>query len=139
MADDVRESVVDLWRELERPVTVHFHPLAGQPASDAMEELLGELAALSPRLILEKHAGLPAPIPPESPEDLTSSVATLDVDGAPTGIRYLGFPGGHEFGVMVDTVRILSIGQAPAVSDGARAALAGLGQPLHLQVFTTYT
>ena len=139
LSDEVQEQVRTLWADLEKPVTFHFHPRPGDSASDAMENLLGELADLSPQLSVRRHEGMADPLPPETASEMVSSVASISVDDAPTGVRFLGFPGGHEFGTMVHMVRSVSRGEPPAVSPETAAAIRALTTPLHLQVFVTYT
>lgn len=139
VSEDVRGQIADRWQELERPVTFHFHPHPGSSASDAMGELLGELAAINPKVTVTTHRERLAAIPPEEPGDLESSITTLSVDGQPAGIRYLGFPGGHEFGTVIETVRDLSTSQRPALDPATEMHLRELRSPLHLQVFVTPT
>lgn len=139
VSEEVRGQIADMWQDLDRPVTFHFYPRAGSPASEAMGELLGELATIHPKVKVTTHEEALAAIPPEEPGDLESAVTTLGVDDQPTGIRYLGFPGGHEFGAFIETIRELSTGQMPQLDPATKTLLSELKSPLHLQVFVTPT
>lgn len=139
MSDDVKSEVKEFLQQLERPVTVAFYPVAGDPASDAMQELWHDLSDLNPKLVIEPKGDRPDPIYPETPEELESSVSVFSVDGQPTGIRYLGFPGGHEFGAMLEALRDVSRNTVPELTEGTRAYLEHVTTPIHLEVFVTPT
>ncbi|MBX5465951.1 MAG: hypothetical protein K6U14_00440 [Firmicutes bacterium] len=135
VAPHVREAL----RGLHTPVTLKFHPHPASPASEAMEQLLAELTAFSDKLVVEKVPDLPDPVPPEESADLEGSVTEVWVDGHPTGIRYLGFPGGHEFGAFLEALVAVSTHAEPRLAPSTREWLASLRQPLHLEVFVTPT
>ena len=139
MTDDVKAEVQQFLDGLDKPVTVNVHPVAGNPASDAVEELWRDLSAINPKVVVAVKAERPQPLAPETADDLESAVTTFSVDGDDTGIRYLGFPGGHEFGPMLQTLRDLSTDTPPELSAAARDYLSQLKQPLHLEVFVTPT
>lgn len=52
------------------------------------------------------------------------------------GIRFYGIPAGYEFASLIGDIMDVSRGDS-GLSPASREALAGLTQPLHLQVFTT--
>lgn len=54
------------------------------------------------------------------------------------GIRFYGIPSGHEFTSLVTGLMMVSKGDS-GLSEGGRAFLAGLKQPVHLQVYVTPT
>lgn len=54
------------------------------------------------------------------------------------GVRYYGFPGGYEFGSLLDDMVDVSRGDS-GLSPQSRTAVAGLSQDVHLQVFITPT
>jgi alkyl hydroperoxide reductase subunit AhpF len=139
ITDEVAPHVRNALSGLETPVTLKFHPQPGSPASEAMEQLLDELTAFSDKLVVEKESALPAPMPPEEAEDLESSITEFWVDGKPTGIRYLGFPGGHEFGPFLEAMVAVSKHSAPKISEATRQWIEALDKPLHLEVFVTPT
>ncbi len=54
------------------------------------------------------------------------------------GIRYYGIPAGYEFSTLISDILMVSRGNS-GLSAEARAYLAALNKPLHLQVFVTPT
>jgi len=54
------------------------------------------------------------------------------------GIRFYGIPSGYEFASLLEAMRDVARGSAD-FAPGSRAALAGLADPIHLQVFVTPT
>jgi alkyl hydroperoxide reductase subunit AhpF len=54
------------------------------------------------------------------------------------GIQYVGIPSGHEFGVLINDILLVS-GRDLGLSEAARDFLKHLEKPLHLQVFVTPT
>lgn len=140
MTDEVKAQVGRLLEDMQETVTVYFHPKAGNPASDAMGELLREIAEVAPKVQVKTENAPPSPVAPESAEDLESSVACLSVGGTESGIRYLGFPGGHEFGPFVETIKELSqADKGIQLSPATVQYLQNLTEPLHLEVFVTPT
>ncbi|MCL8206599.1 MAG: hypothetical protein K6V97_00785 [Actinomycetia bacterium] len=139
MSDEIREEVREYLAKMTAPVTVAYYPKDGDGASEAMEQLLNELAAVNPLVRPERRSGPPEAIAPERPEDIESVVTVLEVDGRRTGIRYLGFPGGREFGTFLEALVTVSTEAAPTLSEATRAFLAQIHQPVHLEVFTTPT
>jgi len=135
----LRKDVADVLAMMVEPVTVHFYPKPGEAASDAMDALLHDVASLSDKVLLQAETG-PAPlVAPDVPEEMTSSVVVLSADGRPTGVRYLGFPGGREFGTFLQDVVNISAKVAPRVSPDTVRYIQNLERPLHLQVFVTPT
>ncbi|HVG97527.1 MAG TPA: thioredoxin family protein [Chloroflexota bacterium] len=131
--------------------------------------LLEELAGLSPRLHLEVHnprgepelarrygverspALLIRPWPEgadgadgaegEEGEERAEAAAPGDPAGpAPTGgeVRFFGLPSGYEFATILEDIADVSR-RRTRLSDATRARLAGLTEPLHVQVFVTPT
>jgi glutaredoxin-like protein len=66
-------------------------------------------------------------------------IPAIVVEGAKDyGIRFYGIPLGYEFVSLLGAIEDVSRG-ATGLSDETRAALAGVQQPLHLQVYVTPT
>ncbi len=139
MTEDIKAEVREFLQGLDKPVTVHVHPVEGDAASAAVKELWSDLHALNGKIEVALEGERPTPIGPETAEDLESAIATFSVDGGDVGIRYLGFPGGHEFGPMLQALRDVSTGAAPELSPAARDYVASLKRPVHLEVFVTPT
>jgi len=54
------------------------------------------------------------------------------------GVRLYGIPAGYEFTALMEAIKVVSAGQS-GLSEATREALAGVEEPLHLQVFVTPT
>lgn len=54
------------------------------------------------------------------------------------GVRFYGVPAGYEFATLIEAIKAVSAGESGLASK-TREALAGLKDPLHLQVFVTPT
>jgi alkyl hydroperoxide reductase subunit AhpF len=133
MDPELRERVGRLLARMDGPVTAHVWP-AQDPATDGLLTLLRDLAAVAPRLGLVIEDGPPAGVP--TPE---GSVMELWTAQGPTGIRYLGFPGGYEFGPLLETILALSADTAPAAGPETLARLRRLEQPMTVRVFVAAT
>lgn len=139
ITDNIRSDVQEYLKDLRDPVTVDFYPHAPSPASEPMKQLLYELHDLAPLIQVVEHQESAAPIAPENAEDIEGPVTTFSVGDSFTGIRYLGFPGGQEFGTFLQDLVDLSVGQAVSLSTATQEWLKSLQSPLHLEVFVTPT
>ncbi len=54
------------------------------------------------------------------------------------GIRFYGVPAGYEFTTLIEAIKIVSAGES-GLAPKTKEALAGLKNPLHLQVLVTPT
>lgn len=135
LASSVREALAGM----DKTVTLEFYPHPASEGSQAMEELLTELATFSPKLRLQRMTGEPPRQLGEEENERESSVTVITVNGQPTGMRYLGFPGGHEFGPMLEAFVAASQALPTKIGSAAQSWLAALTRPLHLQVFVTPT
>ena len=54
------------------------------------------------------------------------------------GVRFFGVPSGYEFGTLIEDIIMVSKGDS-GLDPETREALAGLEEPVHLQVFVTPT
>lgn len=105
-------------------------------------QLLEELAAVDEKLGVTVY----------DLQDNADVAAQFNVDKAPTiviaakdgeqivnyGIQYAGIPSGHEFGVLINDILLVS-GRDSGLSEAVRDFLKHLEKPLHLQVFVTPT
>lgn len=101
------------------------------------ERLLGEVAALHPKIRLTVHDAAVEP-------DAARAAGVEGVDpaivfrgaGVKGTLRYLGLPAGYEFRTLLDTLVAVSRGES-GLSAPARAELARVQKKVHLQVFVT--
>jgi alkyl hydroperoxide reductase subunit AhpF len=135
---DLIELVAPVVQAMVRPVTLRCRPVAGDPTSEAMMRVLEDLAAASPLI-----AWVPWDSAEASRQDdqtLPDGVVTeLWCDGKPTGIRYLGFPGGHEFSAFLEALVAVSTSSPPRLPPRLVEEVAGLSRPVHLEVFVAPT
>ena len=99
------------------------------------QQVMEELAALSPKLILETvdfFTGKEA-----AQEDEVSRIPATIV-GPDTGksLRFYGLPLGYELPVLIESIKALSRGNTK-LSVNTRKQLRRIGRPVHLQVFVT--
>lgn len=139
IADNIRPEVQKYLDALKETVTVDFYPHPENPSTQPMRELLLELHDISGKIDVIEHNQSPTPIAPETAEELEGPVTTFSVAGQFTGIRYLGFPGGHEFSAFLEDIVDVSTNKPSDISQATRDWLQGLTQPLHLEVFVTPT
>ena len=103
------------------------------------KQILDELAGLSDKLTVEEHNFL---LEGEAAAafgvDRVPAIVPLGEDGHDYGIRFLGIPSGYEFMSLLDAILLVSNGQS-GLGDDSKALLAGVGQPMQLQVFVTPT
>jgi len=100
-------------------------------------QILSELAALSDLVIVEEHNFVLER--DEAAKYGISRVPAIAVLGAKDhGIRFLGIPSGYEFMSLLDAILLVSKGDSELTKE-SRALLAGLEEPVTLQVFVTPT
>ncbi|AEJ41485.1 Protein disulfide oxidoreductase [Sulfobacillus acidophilus TPY] len=139
ISDNIRQEVSQFLADMKQPVTMEFYAHPSNPATDPMRQLLNELHDINPKVEVVEHSMLLPPVPPETPEDLEGPITIFSVNGQSTGIRYLGFPGGQEFGTFLEDIVDLSVERPVSLSEATQDWLRGLTTPLHLEVFVTPT
>lgn len=139
IAENILDDVKTYLADMKKPVTVDFYPQTESPATQPMRELLQQLHALAPQIELVEHQEPAQLVPPENPGDIEGPVTTFSVGGRFTGIRYLGFPGGHEFSTFLGDLVDVSTDQPLELSPATQEWLSNLKEPLHLEVFVTPT
>ncbi|MEW5983829.1 MAG: hypothetical protein AB1806_15870 [Acidobacteriota bacterium] len=103
------------------------------------KQILDELAGLTDKLSVDEHNFLlDGASAAAYGVDRVPAVVPLGEDGRDYGIRFLGIPSGYEFMSLIDAILLVSNGQS-GLSDESRALLAGVLDPLTLQVFVTPT
>ncbi len=137
ISDEIRGDIRGFLEQMQSPVTVDFYPHPQSPATAPMIQLLNELHELAPQIQVLEHQGSAQPMAPEIPEDVEGPIATLSTTSGLTGIRYLGFPGGHEFSTFLHLLVDLSVQRDITLSAETQEWLQKLDKPLHLEVFVT--
>lgn len=144
LSDSDRAQVRQMLEEVARPVRlVLFTQTFGCETCNDAHRLLQELAELSPKLTVEecnlvldkdRAAALGVDRAP------TTAVIALDPDGAERdyGVRFVGLTAGYEFSSLIDAILTVSAGKS-GLAEGSRALLAGLTEPVSMQVFVTPT
>jgi len=107
------------------------------PYCPQTQQLMEEVAALSPKLKLETHDIYGQPDKAQEYGIARIPAILLDKDGD-TDIRYYGIPSGYEFAGFVEALTNLSRGVSH-LSAETRKALKKVNQPVHIQVFVTPT
>ena len=109
------------------------------------QQLMEELAALSPKLQLETidfHAQ-----PQRAQDDRISRIPAIAIDNAPPpspdsakkpgpSLKFYGLPLGYQLPALIDAIKSLSRG-ATRLSPNTRKQLRRINRPVHLQVFVT--
>jgi glutaredoxin-like protein len=104
------------------------------------QQLLEEVAALDPRLRLEIHS-IAAELDPAVPlpvERVPAVILSRDAADKHAGIRFYGIPSGFEFAALIDDLIAVSRNDSGLAAE-TKAALAGLTEDIHIQVFVTPT
>ena len=143
--DNIRGQVKDIFSACVEPVEIIYfgseNPERCQYCSDT-RQLLEEVAELSDLIAIQVH---------DIDQD-AALAAGYHVDSAPSfliagrngaeivdyGVRYKGIPAGHEFSSLVHDLVLVSKRES-GLSQEVKDFLAGLQQPVHLQVFVTPT
>jgi alkyl hydroperoxide reductase subunit AhpF len=142
--EDAAAIRAEFEKEMKGEVTVSLvGPSALSPPpqdlTPQIKELLGELAALSPKIKLEY---LEAPTPEERSrlglEAAEWGPITVLAGGARGKVRYLGAPSGHEFPSLIAALIDVSKGDS-GLSQKSRDAIARIDRPVHIRVFFTPT
>src|SRR5574341_690391 len=137
------EQVRDVFDQLKAPVEVLFF---GQEAGceyckDTLQLIL-EIAALSDKLGVQVYdLDRDASIAQQYKVDKAPGMVIAGRDGDQIldyGIRYAGVPAGHEFSSLVHDLILVS-GRDSGLDAKTRQFLAGLKEPVLLQVFVTPT
>lgn len=120
-------------KELQSPVKIEYFTQAESGADADCQtckqtgDLLADVAALSPNIEMVVH------------ENAAEVVPGIELKGKNRGrVRYLGIPAGYEFTSLIEDIIDVSRG-VTKLSEATKAALAGLKNPVHIQVFFTPT
>jgi glutaredoxin-like protein len=100
-------------------------------------EIAEEVAALSDKISVEVYDFI-------SDKDKADAYGIDKIPGIAIvgkkdyGIRYFGIPSGYEFSSLVEDIAMVSHGES-GLSEATKKAIAGLKEPVHIQVFVTPT
>ncbi|MBI5951467.1 MAG: thioredoxin family protein [Chloroflexi bacterium] len=141
--EQVIDQVKQVFAQMKEPVQLLF--FGSRENCDYCAEarqLLEELAAVEEKIGVTVY----------DLQDNADVAAQFNVDKAPAivvaakdgdqivnyGVQYAGIPSGHEFGVLINDILLVS-GRDSGLSKAVRDFLKHLEKPLHLQVFVTPT
>jgi alkyl hydroperoxide reductase subunit AhpF len=141
--DDIRKQVREAFEGLREPVQVLFFGSEEQCeyCEDTLK-LVEEVTSLSDKLSvqvfdMQADAAIAANYNVSLIPGLV--IAGVDEDGpVDYGVRYAGIPSGHEFSSLIQDLILVS-GRDSNLSEQTRNLLAGLTEPVMLQVFVTPT
>jgi alkyl hydroperoxide reductase subunit F len=120
LLDQLRALFAELSGNIELVLGGGSHEKRGE-----LEDLLSSLASTSERIRLRKEEG-------EGP----GIRFEIRRDGRPTGISFLGIPGGHEFSSLVLAI-LNADGKGRLPDEGIRARVRALRGPLRLRTFVS--
>ena len=138
MADAIRKQATKLLSELPNPVKlVMFTQEMECPTCRDARSLTEEIAGLSDRLSVEVYNLM---IDREKAEEYgVDKVPTVCIVGARDhGIRFHGIPAGYEFTSLMAGIKAVSEGDS-GPGPATRQRLAGLNEPVDINVFVTLT
>lgn len=141
--DKIAAQVREIFKDLKNPVQVFFF---GQKQNCEYcadtQQLVSEVTGLSDLLHLEVYdLDEHAQIASQYGVDKAPGLVLAGKDGEKIldyGVRLSGIPAGHEFNSLIHDLLLVS-SQDSGLSQPTRDFLAGLKQPVHLQVFVTPT
>lgn len=141
--DDVRNQVRDAFKQMQEPVQILFFGTKDQcEYCDDTLKLVEEVAELSDKINLQAFdVEADAEVANNYNVSMTPGlVITAEGQDGPIdyGVRYAGIPSGHEFSSLIQDLLLVS-GRDSGLSEQTRNFLAGLKEPVHLQVFVTPT
>ena len=138
LQDKDREQVQQLFASLSEPVKlVMFTQEFECELCKETRELVEEVASLSDSVSAEVYNFA---LDKEKAEEygVDKIPAVVVVGEKDHGIRFFGIPSGYEFSTLLEDIMSVSAQQS-GLSEGTSAFLAGLEDPLHMQVFVTPT
>lgn len=133
-ANEIRKRL----NEMANPVRIiHFTQELNLEYGRETRMVLEELAGLSDKLSLEV-CDFVLDKEKVSEYAVDKVPATVVRNGKDYGIRYYGMPAGYEFSTLIDAILDVSKGESELKPE-SKEKLAGLNQPIHLEVFVTPT
>lgn len=140
MDDKTREQVREMLDDLTGPVTLLMftQEFECQMCRDT-RQIAEEVADLSDKItVVVKDFVADEALAQDLNIDKIPAIAVLGADEADYGIRFFGIPSGYEFMSLLESIQLVSKGEAQLQAD-TLSYLAALEGDLHLQVFVTPT
>jgi glutaredoxin-like protein len=141
--DDIKNQVSEAFNALQEPVQILFFGNKEQcEYCDDTLKLVEEVASLSDKLSVQAFdVETDSAVADNYNVNLTPGlvIAAEGEDGpVDYGVRYAGIPSGHEFSSLIQDLLLVS-SRDSGLAEQTREFLAGLDEPIHLQVFVTPT
>ena len=138
LTEDVRNSTQKEFEELPGKVKLVVFTQEFECAHCRENTSLAqEVASLSDKLDVEVHDFA---LDKEAVERYgVDKIPAIAVEGEKDyGVRFYGVPAGYEFSTLIEAIKAVSAGES-GLAPKTKESLAGLKEPLHLQVFVTPT
>lgn len=126
--NSIKEQLKNIFIQLQSDITLRMLSRRDDVRSAEVFEFLEDVASASPRLSAESVEA-----------DTDTPEFEIVKDGTPTGVRFCGIPGGHEFSTLLLAV-LNADGQGKNLPDAALTArIKALKGPLKLRTFVSLT
>ncbi len=139
---EIRGQLEQEFAKLDGPVKLVMFTQANEcQYCKETRQLAEEISALSAKISLEVYDQVAdAEVTEQYNIDKIPAIAIVKGGDEPRdyGIRLYGIPSGYEFSTLIEDIAMVSSGES-GLSDATKTYLAGLTEPLHLQVFVTPT
>ena len=139
---EIRGQLEQEFAKLDGPVKLAMFTQANEcQYCKETRQLAEEISALSAKISLEVYDQVAdAEVAEQYQIDKIPAIAIVKGGDEPRdyGIRLYGIPSGYEFSTLIEDIVMVSSGES-GLSDATKTYLAGLTEPLHLQVFVTPT
>ncbi len=136
--EKTQTEALKILNGMEKEVAlILFTTREGCELCEPTKELIYEVAALTEKLTVE-FRDLEADREVAEHFGITKAPGLVVMADTDPGIRFSGIPSGYEFGTLLETIRMVSLGEA-GLSEEMVTRLDGLEGPVHLQVFITPT
>jgi len=138
MDEKTQSEARGMLEGMEEEVSLILFTTTGQcEFCEQTKELVSEVADLSEKLTVE-FRDLEADREVAEHFGVTKAPGLVVMAGEDRGIRFYGIPAGFEFGTLLETILMVSIGDH-GLSEEMVTRLDSLEEPVHLQVFITPT
>jgi alkyl hydroperoxide reductase subunit AhpF len=139
--DGTRGQIRQIFAKLVHPLQLLYFSQAQGEDADGLQ-LLNELAELTDKIKVSAYTVADNPdFARQYHVERTPSFVLAGLDGQKSidyGIRFAGFPGGHEFSSLIGTLIMLSQRES-GLNPETKTALKNLVRPVNLKVFSTPT